>query len=109
MVGLGDNYDSDFVSKRGNLIMFGDKLIALAEPAITLAKPMDDKIKIDYLLYYGNNRNSLDRYANLYNISCLVIDGTVPRYLSEELVQQADELNIPCTRLSDKALICKLD
>jgi len=109
MVGLGDNYDSNFVSKRGNLIMFGDKLIALAEPAITLAKPMDDKIKIDYLLYYGNNRNGLDRYANLYNISCLVIDGTVPRYLSEELVQQADELNIPCTRLSDKALICKLD
>ena len=109
IVGLDENYDSDFVSKRGNLIMFGDKLVALAEPAITLAKPIEDKIKIDYLLYYGNNRNCLDRYANLYNISCLVIDGTVPRYLSEKLIQQAEDMNIPCRCLYDNALICELE
>lgn len=109
VIGLDDNFDGEFVSKRGNLILFGDKLVALAEPAITLANPIDDKIKIDYLLYYGNNRNSLDRYANLYNISYLVIDGTVPNYLAEKLTQQAEELNIPYTCLSDNALICKRD
>ena len=109
IVGLTENYDSDIVCKRGNLILFGEKLIALAEPSITLAKPVDEKIKVDYLLYYGNNRNSLDKYANLYNISCLVIDATMPRYLSDELIQQAEEMKIPYSCLYDKALVCALD
>lgn len=109
VIDINEDYDADFVRKRNNLILFDDRLIALAEPQIVANKPVEAKITVDYLLYYGDNRVGLEKYANLYDISHLVIDGTVPNYFAEKLTQKAEELNIPYTCLSDNALICKLD
>ena len=109
VIGINEDYDTDFISKRGNLIMFGDRLIAIAEPQIMANSPAENQLSVDYLLYYGDNKVGLDKYSNLYKINHLVIDVTVPRYHVEKLIKQAEEFGIPHSCLSDKALVCRLD
>ena len=109
IVGLDEDYDGDFVQKRSNLILFGDKLIAIANPDIAIDKPVGQRIKVDYLLFLGSSNTDLEKYANLYEVGCLVIDATVPRYKAEKITQQAEERGMPYSNLAERALVCKLD
>ncbi len=109
IVGLDDDHDNGFVRKRGNLIQFGDKIVALAKPSMFANSPVDSRIKVDYLLFCGKNKMGLANYANLYEIGHLVIDGTVPRYLADELKIQAGQMGISCSDLGEHALMCRID
>lgn len=109
IIGLDEDYDSDFVRKRGNLILFGDKIIAIAKPDIAVNKPVEQRIKVDYLLVLGSSNTDLEKYANLYEIGCLVIDATVPRYKAEKMTQQAEDMGLPYSNLAERAMVCKLD
>ena len=98
---LAEDFSDARVLKRRNLISTHGMLLALWDSA------MDDgshRIYVDYLMVRGKQRPELKRIANTYQMGMLLIDGSVPEYLAEEWIRQAEALNLPYYNLREGAL-----
>ena len=58
---------------------------------------------MDYLLVTGKQKPDVQLIVNGYDAKLLLIDGSVPRYLAEKWVAQADGLGLPVYDLSEGA------
>ena len=54
------------------------------------------------MLVYGKNRHSLLQLLNVYNFDYLIIDGTVPQYLTSELIEDSERLGIKYHSIREK-------
>ena len=91
---LGDNFDCDFVKKRKNVVTFDGKLIGLSDGSEFCKEELDYKIPLDYMIVFGRKRQRLSFLLKMYNFDNLIIDGSVPRYLVRELIEEANGLAI---------------
>lgn len=91
---LHEDFDENFVKKRKNVVTFDEKLIGLSDGSVFSREELSYKIPLDYMLVYGRKRQTLSYLLNVYNFDYLIIDGSVPYYLTSRLIDEADALGI---------------
>ena len=91
---LHEDFDENFVKKRKNVVTFDEKLIGLSDGSVFSREELSYKIPLDYMLVYGRKRQTLSYLLNVYNFDYLIIDGSVPYYLTSRLIDEADTLRI---------------
>ncbi len=91
---LHEDFDENFVKKRKNVVTFDEKLIGLSDGSVFSREELSYKIPLDYMLIYGRKRQTLSYLLNVYNFDYLIVDGSVPYYLTSRLIDEADALGI---------------
>ena len=104
MVGMDEDLEDRFFRKKSNLVSFDGKLLALWEGE-RFADSLSCRFPVDYLLVRGRQKPDVQSVVNSYEIKLLLVDGTVPRYLAEKWIIQAEETGLPCYYLGDGALV----
>ena len=95
VVALDADYDGDFMRKRSNLISYDGQLLALWDDACRVEDSLSYRMPVDYLLVLGRQKPDVQSVVNNYDAKLLLIDGSVPRYLAEQWMSQADALHLP--------------
>lgn len=109
VVGLDEDFEGPFLRKRSNLVSFGGKLLALWDEADAVGDSLSFRLPVDYLLVtrksmVGCKRADLQLVTNGYQVGTILIDGSVPSYLAEKWVSQAQALGIPYYNIGVGAL-----
>ena len=101
--GLDEDYANQYVCKKSNLVSFDGKLLALWD-----GQQFDDslsyRLPVDYLLVSGKQKPDVQAVVNGYDAKMLLIDGSVPRYLAEKWVSQAETLHLPYYNVGEGAM-----
>jgi competence protein ComEC len=97
-----DNFDGNFVKKRKSVVIFGEKVLGMSNGSDFLSDSLSYKIPLDFMLVYGKKRQSLSHLLNVYNFDYLIIDGTVPQYLTSELIEDSERLGIKYHSIREK-------
>ena len=61
------------------------------------------RIPVDYMLVRGRQRPDLQSVMNSYEVGTLLIDATVPHYLTEKWETQARSLDLPYYSVAEGA------
>lgn len=104
---LKEDFSLESVRKKAWLFSFQGVVVALWEPDLAVDSCFQ-RVTVDYLVVREKQRPDLRRISNSYIIGMLVIDGSVPGYLADEWIRQAEELDIPYHDIKSGALICEL-
>ena len=97
-----DNFDGNFVKKRKSVVIFGEKVLGMSDGSDFLNDSLSYRIPLDFMLVYGKKRQSLSSLLNVYNFDYLIIDGTVPSYLSSEIIEESENLGIKYHSIREK-------
>ena len=104
VVGLDEDFSNDYLSKKANLVSFDGKLLALWHDADRSKDSLVYRLPVDYLLVMGKQKPDVQSVVNGYDAKMLLVDGSVPRYLAEKWVDEAEEKGLSCQYLGDGAL-----
>ena len=107
VVGLEEDFENDYLRKKSALISYGGKLMALWDDN-RLSDSLSYRLPVDYVLVRGKQDPDVQSVANGYEAKMLLIDGSVPRYLAEKWMAQAEEKQLLVYDLSDGALVIDL-
>ena len=103
VIGFEEDFANQYVCKKSNLVSFDGKLLALWD-----GQQFDDslsyRLTVDYLLVSGKQKPDVKSIVNGYDAHLLVIDGSVPRYLIDKWIAQAEEKSLHYYALSNGAL-----
>ena len=102
---IHDDFDEVFVKKQKNVVTFDKKLLALCENDVSFYDSLDYRIPVDYMLVYGKNKKSLSGLLKMYSFDNLIIDLSVPYYLSSKMIEEAENLGIKCHTLREEGAI----
>ena len=104
---LDEDFTCPLAVKRKNLLSAQGLLVAFwhPEPSVSL----NPKIKTDYLLVNGQQKPDLRGALDRYQVGTLLIDGSVPQYLAQEWMQQAEALQVSCLHFRDGAVCLSLN
>ena len=86
------NFEKSYVRKRENLVSFGGKIIAISDEKTSSGVKMSYRPHIDYFIIQGNDKISLEQILNCYVVDLLIIDGSVPEYMSKKIIMKAEEM-----------------
>ena len=101
--GLDEDYANQYVRKKSNLVSFDGKLLALWDGQ-QLNDSLSYRLPVDYLLVSGKQKPDVQAVVNGYDAKMLLIDGSVPRYLAEKWVSQAETLHLPYYNVGEGAM-----
>ena len=101
-VGVDEDFESDYLRKRSNLVSFDGKLIAFWDDC-RFNDSLSYRLPVDYLLVIGKQKPDVQSVVNGYDAQLLLIDGSVPRYLAEKWMDQADALHLSYYYVGDGA------
>ena len=104
VIGFEEDFTNDYLRKKSNLVSFDGKLLALWDDADQCKDSLNYRLSVDYLLVRGKQKPDVQSIVNGYDMKLLVIDGSVPRYLSEKWIAQAQALDIPYYNIGEGAL-----
>ena len=99
---LDEDINARWVLKRGNYLTAQGVLLAFWSPET--AVKLKSKIKVDYLMVCGKQRPDLCKALNMYQVETLLIDGSVPQYLAQEWMRQAEVLHVSYRDLREGAV-----
>ena len=85
-------YENQYMKKRKNMISFGAKTIAFFDKKSTFGVEMPFRPHLDYFVLYGRNRIDLEKLLNCYIVDLLIIDASVPAYISESIIEKAEKI-----------------
>ena len=91
---LNDDFDENFVKKRKNVVTFGKKIIGMSDGSDFFKERLSYRIPLDYMLVYGQKRQSLTNLLKIYDFDNLIISSDIPAYLADKLINEADALGI---------------
>jgi hypothetical protein len=97
---LTEDVNKELVIKRKHLLSAHGVLLAFWDPDMAL-KESQHRIAVDYLMVREKQRPDLQQVIKTYRVGMLLVDGSVPVYLSKEWVQQAKTMGIPCYELQN--------
>ena len=97
---LTEDVNKELVIKRKHLLSAHGVLLAFWDPDMAL-KESQHRIAVDYLMVREKQRPDLQQVIKTYRVGMLLVDGSVPVYLSKEWVQQAKNMGIPCYELQN--------
>lgn len=101
VIGLDDDYEGAFLRKKSNLVSFGGKLLALWNDDWAVKDSLSYRMPVDYLMVTNRQKPDVQSVVCSYDVQMLLIDGSVPRYLAEKWMAQAQESRLPCYYLGD--------
>lgn len=101
---LTEDFADDLVLKREYLISAQGLLLVLWDPG-TAKGDGKQRFAVDYMIVSGKQKPDLDRMLGAYQVEMLLIDGSVPKYLSTEWIRQAESKNIAYKNLGDGAFV----
>lgn len=87
-----DNFENPYMKKRDNLISFGGVVIGISDKNSTSGVKLAYRPHLDYFIVQGRNKVDLKRLLNSYVIDLLIIDGSVPDYLAQKIINEAEEM-----------------
>lgn len=93
--GFEEDYENGYLRKKTNLVSFNGKLLALWDDDCQVKDSLSYRLPVDYLLVFGKQRPDVKSINNAFVAQLLIIDGSVPRYLAEKWVAQAEESQLP--------------
>ena len=102
-IGFDEDFDNGRLRKKSNLVSFDGKLMALWNDGCRIEDSLSYLLPVDYLLVCGRQKPDIQSVVNGYDANLLLIDGSVPRYLAEKWMTQAEALNLPCYDLGKGA------
>ena len=85
-------FENSYIRKNKNLMSFGGKTIAFFDKNSTFGVKLPYRPCLDYFIIYGRDKVDLEKLLNCYVIDLLVIDGSVPDYLSDKIMKKAEEM-----------------
>ena len=97
-----DNFDDNFVKKRKSVVIFGEKALGMSDGSDFICDTLSYKIPLDFMFVYGKKRQSLSLLLNVYDFDYLIIDRTVPPYLSSGLIEESEKLGIKYHSIREK-------
>lgn len=100
---LTEDVDNNMVYKRKHLVSAQGVLLAFWDPSLALNES-GNGIEVDYLMVREKQKPELRRVVNTYHVGTLLVDGSVPDYLAQEWINQAEALGIPYRNLKNGAL-----
>jgi len=109
VVGLEEDFDGPFMRKSSNLVSFEGKLLALWDDSWAVGDSLTYRLPVDYMLVMGRQKPDVQSVVNGFEAKLLLIDGTVPRYLAEQWMAQAEALHLPYHDLGTCALEVKME
>ena len=77
--------------------------MALWDDSLRTKDSLSYRMPVDYLLVTGKQKPDVQSIVNGYDAKRLLIDGSVPRYLAEQWLVQADGIGLPVYDLSEGA------
>ena len=93
-IGLDEGFSGDYLCKKSNLVSFDGKLLALWDEE-KVEDSLSYRLPVDYLLVSQRQKPDVQSIVNAYDAKLLLIDGSVPRYLAEKWIAQANEWHLP--------------
>ena len=106
VVGLNVDYEGPYMCKKGNLVSFDGKLLALWDESF-FDDSLSYRLPVDYLIVMGRQKPDVQSIVNSYAPQTLLIDGSVPQYLAERWVGQANEIGLACVNIGEGAVEIK--
>jgi competence protein ComEC len=103
VIGLVEDYANEYLCKKSNLVSFDGKLLAIWEDQ-RISDSLSFRLPVDYLLVRGKQKPDVQSAVNAYEAKMLLIDGSVPRYLAEKWIAQAQDLDIPYYNIGEGAM-----
>lgn len=104
VVVLEDDVETPMLRKRQNLVSFNGKLLALWDGS-KIADSLGYRLPVDYLLVLGNQKPDIQSIVNGYNAKMLLLDGSVPHYLVERWMTQAEAQGLSYVNIGDGAFL----
>ena len=102
-IGLDEDFQNAILHKKSNLFSFDGKLMALWDDDYRVSDSLSYRMPVDYLLVRGRQKPDAQSVVNGYDVKLLLVDGSVPRYLAEKWIAQAEVLDLPCYDLGEGA------
>ena len=99
-----DNFDDNFVKKRKSVVIFGEKALGMSDGSDLISDTLSYKIPLDFMFVYGKKRQSLSLLLNVYDFDYLIIDRSVPAYLSSRLIEESEKLGIKYHSIREKGV-----
>lgn len=84
-------FENMYLKKKTNIISFGGKTIGIFDKQSSFGVKMPYRPHLDYYLVIGKQNVDMERLLNCYVIDLLIIDGSVPYYLSQKIIKKAQE------------------
>lgn len=86
------NFENTYLKKSNNMVSFGGKTIAFFDKNSTFGVKLTSRPYVDYFVVNGRNKVDLDKLLNCYIVDLLIIDGSVPDYLRNRIIEKANEV-----------------
>ena len=102
---LESDFENEYLRKKDNLISFDGKLIALWQENNVSFDSLSYRIPVDFLVVTGKQKANVAQMFHNYEVKCLLIDGSVPNYLAEKWMNQAERLNLPYKNIGEQAFV----
>ena len=94
-IGFEEDFESKYLRKKSNLVSFDGKLLALWNDDCRVDDSLSYRLPVDYLLVTGKQKPDVRSVKNAFVAQLLIIDGSVPKYLTEQWQTQAEDLGLP--------------
>ena len=104
---LQEEFEKGNAMKKGEMLSFHGVLLAFWDPSVAVDSCYHP-IAVDCLVVREKQPPDLQRIGNSYHVGMLLIDGSVPKYLAQEWIRQAESMDIPCHDLKEGAFIMDL-
>ena len=104
VIGFEEDFANGYLIKKTNLVSFDGSLLALWDDAYQCNDSLDYRLPVDYLLVSGKQKPDVQSVVNGYDAKMLLVDGSVPHYLAEKWVSQAQALGLPYHNIGDGAM-----
>ena len=104
-----NDFENAFVRKKDNLVSFDGTLIAFWQESEAVTDNLDYRIPVDFLVVTGKQKPNVDKLLINYSVNCLLIDGSVPYYLAEKWMDQAENIGLPYKNIGTQAFIYAIE
>ena len=104
-----NDFENAFVRKKDNLVSFGGTLIAFWQESEAATDSLDYRIPVDFLVVTGKQKPNVDKLLINYSVNCLLIDGSVPYYLAEKWMNQAENMGLSYKNIGERAFVYAIE
>ena len=85
-------FENHYMTKCKNILSFGGKTIGIFDKNSTFSVKLPFRPHFDYFIVQGCRNLDIERLLNCYVVDLLIIDGSIPDYLSDKIMKKAEEV-----------------